>query len=94
MTLFTDAYNISAKDYIRHYSELCEHEYGADLIDEFDIESLSQSFENQTFQDFEIIVVDDASRDNTQGVVTSFNDRRIKWAALVLQNLQVIKLQQ
>ena len=41
MTLFTDMHNISAKDYIRHYSELCEHEYGADLIDEFDIELIN-----------------------------------------------------
>jgi glycosyltransferase involved in cell wall biosynthesis len=34
---------------------------------------------NQTFQDFEIIVVDDASTDNTQEVVTHFDDKRIKY---------------
>jgi len=34
---------------------------------------------NQTFQDFEIIVVDDASTDNTKEVVSSFNDKRIKY---------------
>ncbi|MBU4477611.1 MAG: glycosyltransferase [Candidatus Omnitrophica bacterium] len=33
----------------------------------------------QTFQDFEIIIVDDASADNTQEVVFSFKDTRIKY---------------
>jgi glycosyltransferase involved in cell wall biosynthesis len=32
----------------------------------------------QTFQDFELIVVDDASRDHTQEVVASFPDERIR----------------
>lgn len=41
MTLYTDEVNILAKDYIKHYSELSEYEYGADLIDEFDIELIN-----------------------------------------------------
>ena len=36
-----------------------------------------QSVLNQTYQDFEIIVVDDASKDNTEEVVKSFRDERI-----------------
>jgi glycosyltransferase involved in cell wall biosynthesis len=34
---------------------------------------------NQTFQDFELIVVDDASEDQIQDVLTILNDRRIKY---------------
>jgi glycosyltransferase involved in cell wall biosynthesis len=34
---------------------------------------------NQTYQDFELIIVDDASTDNTGEVVNSFNDQRIKY---------------
>lgn len=34
---------------------------------------------NQTFQDFEIIIVDDASKDDTHKVVSSLNDERIKY---------------
>jgi glycosyltransferase involved in cell wall biosynthesis len=33
---------------------------------------------NQTFQDFEIVVIDDASKDHTQEVIAHFNDVRIK----------------
>src|SRR5215510_14681170 len=33
---------------------------------------------NQTFQDFEIVIIDDASRDHTQEVIANFSDARIK----------------
>jgi glycosyltransferase involved in cell wall biosynthesis len=38
-----------------------------------------QSVLNQNFQDFEIIIVDDASQDNTTEVVNSFSDKRIRY---------------
>src|SRR5712692_10966910 len=33
---------------------------------------------NQTFQDFEIVIIDDASKDHTREVIANFNDARIK----------------
>jgi len=33
---------------------------------------------NQTFQNFEIVLVDDMSSDNTANIVTKFNDKRIR----------------
>ena len=43
------------------------------------LESAIRSVLTQTFQDFEIIVVDDASTDNTPETVAAFNDGRIKF---------------
>ena len=40
------------------------------------------SLQNQTNQDFEIFVVDDASTDNTEEVIKNFNDNRIKYIVL------------
>jgi len=33
---------------------------------------------NQTFQNFEIVIVDDASKDHTREVIANFNDTRIR----------------
>jgi glycosyltransferase involved in cell wall biosynthesis len=37
-----------------------------------------ESILNQTFEDFEFIVIDDCSTDNTVDIIKSFNDKRIK----------------
>jgi glycosyltransferase involved in cell wall biosynthesis len=37
---------------------------------------------NQTFEDFELIVFDDASGDNTVEIIGSFDDRRIRYVCL------------
>ena len=34
---------------------------------------------NQTFTDFELIIIDDASTDNTKDVIDTFNDERIRY---------------
>ena len=43
------------------------------------LQAAIQSVLNQTFQDFEIIVVDDASEDQTTEIVRSFSDPRIRY---------------
>lgn len=43
------------------------------------LRSAIRSVLNQTFQDFEIVVIDDASKDNTKEIVSSFNDKRMKY---------------
>ncbi len=34
---------------------------------------------NQTFKDFEVLVIDDGSTDNTENIINSFNNSRIKY---------------
>jgi glycosyltransferase involved in cell wall biosynthesis len=43
------------------------------------IEKAINSVLKQTYQDFEIIVIDDGSTDNTEEVIRSFPDKRIKY---------------
>lgn len=38
-----------------------------------------RSLLQQTYQDFEIVIIDDASTDNTKEVINSFNDPRIRY---------------
>ena len=37
---------------------------------------------NQTYQDIEILVIDDGSTDNTENLITDLNDKRIKYIKL------------
>ena len=41
-----------------------------------------ESVLDQTYQDFEIIVIDDGSKDNTENIVKSFDDTRITYIRL------------
>ncbi len=43
------------------------------------LRSAIRSVLNQTYRDFEIVVVDDASTDNTRDVVVDFSDERIRY---------------
>lgn len=46
--------------------------------DEKYIEKSIESIVNQTYEDLEIIIIDDGSTDNTVDIIRSFNDRRIR----------------
>lgn len=46
------------------------------------IDKAIKSILNQTYSDFELIIVDDGSTDNTEEIVKSFNDKRIKFIKL------------
>lgn len=43
------------------------------------IERAVKSVLNQTFKDFELVIIDDGSKDNTEVVVKAFNDSRITY---------------
>ncbi len=43
------------------------------------LESAIKSILNQTFTDFEFIIIDDGSKDKSSEIIKSFNDARIKF---------------
>ena len=46
------------------------------------IKETIQSVINQTYENWELVIVDDCSKDNTEEIVASFNDKRIKYHRL------------
>ncbi len=46
------------------------------------IEKTIKSILNQSYQDFELIIIDDCSSDNTREVIEKFEDKRIKYIKL------------
>jgi glycosyltransferase involved in cell wall biosynthesis len=52
------------------------------------IRSCIGSILNQTFQNFEIVLVDDMSSDNTANIITKFNDKRI----IYVRNTEWLKI--
>lgn len=51
------------------------------LLTVYNRESISRTIESilsQTFQDFELLIIDNASTDNTQSIIKSYSDNRIR----------------
>ena len=43
------------------------------------IERCIRSLQNQTYSDFEVIIVDDNSNDNTENIIRKINDKRVRY---------------
>ena len=55
------------------------------------IKETIESVISQTYENWELVIIDDCSNDNTEEVVASFNDKRIKYYRLE-QQLQELLL--
>ena len=55
---------------------------------------ISESIEsilNQTFNDFEFIIINDGSTDNTEKIIKSYNDKRIKYISQENRFIKITK---